>query len=185
MYGPVIEGERVRLLPPRAEWAAVYQRWFADMDVTRYLLSRHPPSLRQEEEFLEEAARDPNRVMWTIALKDADAAIGAIGIEKIDWRNGDAETGIMIGETGHWRRGYAGEARRLRTAYAFREPGLRKLWTGVWLPNAGSRRALEKAGYRQSGLLRRHGYVDGAWRDMWTAEVLREEWEREAACTDR
>jgi hypothetical protein len=35
MYGPVIEGERVRLLPPRAEWAAVYQRWFADMDVTR------------------------------------------------------------------------------------------------------------------------------------------------------
>ena len=162
MYGPVIEGERVRLVPPRAEWAAIYQRWFADMDVTRYLLSRQPPSLRQEEEFLEQAAQDPNRVIWAIALRDGDLVIGAAGIEKIDWRNGDAETGIMIGDKRHWRRGYAGEVMRLRTAYAFRELGLRKLWTGVWLPNQGSRRALENAGYRQCGLLRRHGYVDGA-----------------------
>ena len=76
---------------------------------------------------------------------------------------------------------------RLRTEYAFMELGLRKVWTGVWLPNHGSRRALEKAGYRQCGLMRRHVFLDGEWHDVWLAEVLREEWEqaREAACTGR
>src|SRR5215468_3648354 len=186
MFGPIIEGERVRLEPPRAEWAPFYQRWFADMEVTRYLLVRHPPTLRQEEEFLESAARDGTRVLWGITLVEDGSLIGAAGLEKIDWRNRDAESGIMIGEKRHWRRGYASEAMRLRTEYAFMELGLRKVWTGVWLPNHGSRRALEKAGYRQCGLLRRHAYVNGQWLDVWMAEVHREDWERRgAACTGR
>ena len=89
----------------------------------------------------------------------------------------------MIGDKSEWRRGYASEAMRLRTDYAFMELGLRKVWTGVWLPNAGSRRALEKAGYRQCGLMRRHVFVDGQWHDVWLAEVLREDWERESSCS--
>ena len=31
MFGPVIEGARVRLEPPRPEWSPIYQRWLADM----------------------------------------------------------------------------------------------------------------------------------------------------------
>ena len=38
MFGPVIEGARVRLEPPRPEWSPIYQRWLADMEVTRYLV---------------------------------------------------------------------------------------------------------------------------------------------------
>ncbi len=47
MFGPVIEGERVRLEPPRVVDAATFQRWFADMEVTRYLMHRNPPTLRR------------------------------------------------------------------------------------------------------------------------------------------
>jgi [ribosomal protein S5]-alanine N-acetyltransferase len=74
---------------------------------------------------------------------------------------------------------------RLRTDYAFLELGLRKVWTGVWLPNHGSRRALEKAGYRQCGLQRQHFFVDGQWLDVWLAEIHRDVWERarHAVCT--
>jgi RimJ/RimL family protein N-acetyltransferase len=188
MFGPVIEGEHVRLEPPRLEALALFQRWFADMNVTRYLAHRHPPSQRQEDAFLEEAAADANRVLWGIALRDGTEAgklIGATVLEKIDWRNRDAESGIMIGDTSEWRRGRASEAMRLRTAYAFLELGLRKVWTGVWLPNHGSRRALEKAGYRQCGLQRQHFFVNGQRLDVWLAEIHRDEWERarQAACT--
>ena len=187
MFGPVIEGERVRLEPPRSEHAATFQRWFADMEVTRYLLHRHPPTLRQEEDFLESAAEDRHRVLWVIVLRDGGKLIGATGLEKIDWRTRDAESGIMIGDRSEWRRGHASEAMRLRTEYAFQELGLRKVWTGVWLPNHGSRRALEKAGYRQCGLMRRHAFVDGRWLDVWLAEVHRDDWERarESACSAR
>ena len=44
MLGPIIEGERIRLEPPRAEFLPTYIRWFTDMTVTRYLLHRNPPT---------------------------------------------------------------------------------------------------------------------------------------------
>ena len=190
MFGPVIEGERVRLEPPKVEHAAIFQRWLADMEVTRYLVHRHPPTQRQEEHSLERAAEDPHRVLWAITLMEGEEAgklIGATGLERIDWRNRDAESGIMIGDKSEWRRGYASEAMQLRTEYAFLDLGLRKVWTSVWLPNHGSRRALEKTGYRQCGLMRRHVLVNGQWLDVWLAEIHRDHWEqaREAACTAR
>ena len=185
MFGPVIEGVRVRLEPPRPEWSPIYQRWLADMEVTRYLIQRNPPSVRQEEELLEKVAEDPNRVVWGIVLKDGGKLIGAIGLDKIDWRLRDAESGIMIGDKSEWRHGHASEAMRLRTEYAFMELGLRKIWTGVDMPNVGSRRALEKAGYRQCGIMRRHFFVSGRWVDVWMAEIHREDWlrAREATCS--
>jgi hypothetical protein len=42
MLGPVIEGERIRLEPPRPEYLPAYIRWFADMEVTQYILFRYP-----------------------------------------------------------------------------------------------------------------------------------------------
>jgi [ribosomal protein S5]-alanine N-acetyltransferase len=187
MFGPVIEGERVRLEPPRPEHSAAYLGWLADLEVTRYLRDRHPPTLRQDQESLERVAEDPHRVVWAIVLKDGGKLIGGTLLEKIDWRARDAESGIMIGDKSEWGRGYAGEVMRLRTEYAFMELGLRKVWTGVYLPNHGSRRALEKAGYRQCGLMRHHVFTHGQWHDVWLAEIDREDWERarEAACTAR
>ena len=56
MFGPVMAGERVRLEPPRGEYAPAYLRWFADRDVTRYLKVRYPTSLKKQEEWLEQMA---------------------------------------------------------------------------------------------------------------------------------
>ncbi len=183
MLGPVIEGERVRLEPPRPEHAHAYLGWLADMEVTRYLRTRFPPTLCQEEAALEKLAEDPHQIAWAITLKEGGKLIGATVLEKIDWRNRDAESGIMIGDRSEWGRGHASEVMRLRTEYAFMELGLRKVWTGVEVPNVASRRALEKTGYRQCGLLRRHFFVNGQWLDVWMAEIHREDWERARACS--
>jgi [ribosomal protein S5]-alanine N-acetyltransferase len=174
MYGPYIEGPRITLAPPAAAYAEDYLRWFADPQVTRYLLVRNPPSLEQEREFLAHRASDPSAIFWAILL--GERHIGATGIEAIDWRNRNARTGIVIGERDCWGQGYATEAMRLRTAYAFDELGLESLTTQVFAPNEASRRALLRAGYREVGWLRRHVYLEGAFHDVWLAEVLREEW---------
>jgi RimJ/RimL family protein N-acetyltransferase len=177
VLGPIIEGERVRLEPPRAEFLPLYVRWFADMEVTRYLLHRFPPTPKQEEEWLEATARDPHKIVWAIVLRESGKPLGATGIEQIDWRNRRGNSGIMIGERDEWGKGYATEAMRLRTRYAFRELGFEKITTSVILPNDASRRALERVGYRQCGVRRRHQLVDGVWRDAWLGEILREDWE--------
>ena len=177
MLGPVLEGERVRLEPPRPDYVPAYQRWFADMEVTRFLRHRFPLTLKHQEGWLERAAKDEHLVLWAIVLKDGARLVGNTALERISWRNRNAENGIVIGEKDAWGKGYATEAMQLRTRYAFRELGLETVYTHVVLPNDASRRALERAGYKQCGLWRRHYLVDGRWHDAWLGEILREEWE--------
>ncbi len=177
MLGPVLEGERVRLEPPRPEYLPAYQRWFADMEVTRYLLYRFPLTTKAEEEWLEAVGKDPQQVLWAIVLRHNGKLIGNTAIEKIDWRNRRGETGTVIGEKDEWGKGYAGESMRLRPRYAFRELGLETVTTLVVQRNDASRRGLERAGYRQCGLRRRYYFIDGRWHDAWQGEILKDEWE--------
>lgn len=179
MLGPVLEGERVRLEPPRTEHLATFIRWFADTDVTRYLLYRFPLSDKGEAEWYEQAAKDPHQVVWAIVARTSGRLVGATSLDRINWRDRRAESGLVIGEKDEWGKGYAGEAMRLRTRYAFRELGLEKVVTMVYGGNDASRRGLERAGYRQCGTYRRHAFVEGEWRDAWIGEILREEWEAE------
>jgi ribosomal-protein-alanine N-acetyltransferase len=177
MYGPILYGDRVRLEPPKPEYAPTYISWFADPKLTNYMLVRNPPSLHQEQEWLERMAPSQSDVVWAIVLRDTGMLIGNTGLHQIDWRHRHAHSGIIIGDPAQWGKGYATEAMRLRTAYAFRELGLEKVLSSVYLGNDGSRRALERAGYKQCGLLRRNRFIGGQWHDEWLGEVLREEWE--------
>jgi hypothetical protein len=67
----------------------------------------------------------------------------------------------------------------LRTEYAFRHLNLHKLKSGAIMDNEPSKRALQRAGYRQVGVEREESWRDGRWRDHWLCEVLRDDWERE------
>ncbi len=176
MYGPRIEGARVTLAPPAPEYAHVEDdlRWFRDPVVTRYLNLRNPQTREQHEEYRRLMARSETDVFWAIMLGERN--IGNMGIHNIDWRNRSAKTGIVIGEKDCWGHGYAVEAMRLRTAYAFNELGLETITTNVYGPNEASRRALQRAGYHTVGWLRRHIYLEGAFHDVWLGEVVRDEW---------
>ncbi len=85
MYGPVIEGKLVRLRPPRPDDAAEMTTWFEDMEVTRFLLLRTPPSIDFEKEWLDKMARDPDAVLWIV--EHEGRMVGNTGILFIDWNN--------------------------------------------------------------------------------------------------
>jgi [ribosomal protein S5]-alanine N-acetyltransferase len=177
VYGPVIAGERIRLEPPRLEYAPTYMRWFADRAVTRYMMVRHPTSLKKQEEWLEEMAASPEAVLWALVRAEDGGLIGNISLFKIVWRHHHGELGYVIGEREQWGKGCATEAVKLATAYAFLELDLEKVFASVIAPNEASRRALERNGYRQCALFRRDRYVEGRWHDLWVGEILREEWD--------
>ena len=69
----------------------------------------------------------------------------------------------------------------LRTAFCFRELNLHKIRTRAFMENEASKRALQKAGYRESGIQREEFYREGRWHDCWMGEVLREDWEKAQA----
>jgi RimJ/RimL family protein N-acetyltransferase len=176
MFGPLLRGEKVTLRPARENDAEDFVRWFADMEVTRFLSRRMAITLQQEQEFLKKLGESKDDVWWVL---EADGkAIGATGIHRIDWIDANATTGIMIGEKDHWRKGYATEAMQLRTRYAFRELNLHKLLTEVDTDNEASKKALERNGYKAVGIRREQTFREGKWKDRWLGEVLRDDWEK-------
>jgi len=177
MYGPVMVGERVRLEPPRLEYAPTYIRWFADRAVTRYLMVRYPNSLKQQEEWLEQMAASQDDVLWAMARAVDGGLIGNVGFHRISWRHHHGELGYVIGERDQWGKGCATEAVKLATEYAFLELGFEKVFATVIVGNEASRRALERNGYRRCALFRRDRYLEGRWHDLWVGEILREEWD--------
>ncbi|GAC1318952.1 MAG: GNAT family protein [Chloroflexota bacterium] len=174
MFGPILRGEIVSLEPPCHDDLHLYPRWLANRQVTDTLLRQFVPSPQQEEEWFNNAAADQCGVTWRIVA--AGRAIGGTGIHGIDWINRHGITGLFIGETSEWRKGYAREAVGLRTAYAFRDMGLERLESESMVDNIGMHRALEKAGYAKIGRRRHYIYRNGQWHDVFIFEVLRDEW---------
>ncbi len=179
MFGPILRGEKVTLRPPDDTDAARFIAWFADTEVTRYLANAFPLSLQGEEEAIKRMGEAKDTVWWVIEAEGK--AIGATGIHRVDWINAHAITGTIIGDKSCWRKGYGSEAMALRTDYAFRQLNLHKLKSETFMENEPSKRALQKAGYRQVGVYREDFWRDGGWHDHWLAEVLRTDWEKQQA----
>jgi RimJ/RimL family protein N-acetyltransferase len=175
MYGPIIEGRLVRLEPPSAELAPLYCRWLADPDVNLYTL-RFPPSPKMAEGWLEKAATSDTDVLWMLTVEGRP--LGASQIDTINWHHRRGDIAFTIGEKAAWGKGYATEAVRLMTRFAFDELNLEKLCGEAIADNVGSIRAMEKAGYAQYGRARKHFYQNGHWSDTWFGEILREEWDQ-------
>jgi ribosomal-protein-alanine N-acetyltransferase len=174
MYGPVIQGKLVRLRPPRPEDAALMITWFEDLEVTRFIKLRNPPSAEAEKEFLDKMARDETVVFWTV--EHEDKVVGGTSIVAIDWRNGHGTTGTVIGDKAAWGKGLARELMQLRARYAFTQLPLRKLKSAYMEGNEASGRAQAAAGYREVGRYRADRFVDGKWIDLILTEVHREDW---------
>jgi RimJ/RimL family protein N-acetyltransferase len=176
VYGPVLEGKLVRLRPPRVDDAEVAITWFEDMEVTRFVLRRHPPSREEEKEWLERMARDQDQVVWMVERKGV--LVGTTAIHAISWKNGSGTTGTIIGDKSSWGKGVGREVMQLRTHYAFTQLPLRKLKSAYFDGNEASAKAQSAAGYREVGRYRADVFIDGEWRDQILTEVLREDWEK-------
>jgi RimJ/RimL family protein N-acetyltransferase len=176
MYGPVIRGKLLVLRPPKPDEAAAMITWFEDMEVSRFLKLRFPPSLDAEKEFLDRAARDPDHIFW--AIEHDGRLVGGTSIVRIDWKHGHGTTGTVIGDKKAWGKGLARELMRLRADYAFSQLPLRTLRSGYLEGNVASARAQKAAGYKEVGRWHDDHFVDGKWVDHILTELRREDWEQ-------
>jgi len=176
MYGPVIEGELVRLRPPKPEDAAVIITWFEDLEVTRFILLRFPPSIEMEMEWLDRMAKSQDDIVWLV--EHEGRAVGVTAIHQINWKNGSGTTGTTIGDRSLWGKGFGREVMQLRCRFAFTQLPLRKLKSAYFDGNDASAKAQAAAGYREVGRYRADQFIDGSWVDQIITEVLREDWEK-------
>jgi RimJ/RimL family protein N-acetyltransferase len=176
MHGPVIRGKVVVLRPPKPDEVGEIAAWFEDMEVTRFLKLRNPPSVEAEKEFLERTARDPNVIWW--AVEHDGRLVGGTGIHAIDWKHGFGTTGTVLADKSVWGKGLGRELMQLRAEYAFTQTPLRALRSGYIEGNVASGRAQRSAGYKEVGRWHDDAFVDGKWLDHILTELLREDWEK-------
>lgn len=125
----------------------------------------HPYSIADAEIFVAKSQAEDPRRNFAICLDDEP--IGSIGIiPGTDIYRKSAEVGYWLGEP-YWGRGYASEAIRGFTDWAFGHYDLVRLFASVFTYNEASARALEKAGFTREATSRCAAIKDGKIFDEW------------------
>ena len=172
----MIASGRVYLRPFEPSDAELYRRWRADADPMSLAGWHHraPMSLAEVEHRISKFVTDPSDdfVTFLICLVEDDRPIGEAMLGSIDRRNGSAELGIFIGESGEWGKGYGTDAVNAITDFGFAELRLERIWLNVWTENPRAQRAYEKAGFRHEGSLRDAAFVHGGRDDQLVMGLL-------------
>jgi ribosomal-protein-alanine N-acetyltransferase len=158
----VLETPRLRLTPLALADAPAVYAYASDPEVARYVTWRPHASLADAEAFVRAAGAEPSTHVWALR------ASGGPGAPPGGWSLDQAplmgvfEFSAEAPELGSvhyvlarpvWGRGLATEAVRAVLAWAFDAlPGLRAVQTTAAEANVGSRRVLEKCGFRAAGV---------------------------------
>jgi RimJ/RimL family protein N-acetyltransferase len=74
------------------------------------------------------------------------------------------------------RKGYCTEAVEIMVDYLFLSKDIVRIQAHTDVRNIASQKVLEKAGFKKEGIIRKHAFVRGEWRDWPLYSILREEW---------
>ena len=166
---------RVKLRPLDSSDAHALNPILRDGRATRFL----PAWVRRAtgRQFVARVSGEQRRgegVAFAIVPLGSEKAIGQVRL--FHWSPADrvAELGFWIRRK-HWGRGFGTEAVRLACRYGFRAMSLHRIEAVVLVGNEGSKRALEKVGFRTEGRSRRSHLLTGRWTDAWRLGLLREE----------
>jgi RimJ/RimL family protein N-acetyltransferase len=170
-----LKGERVRLVPSEPGLHLENAlRWLNDPEITAALDQGFFITRRQEEAFFERLAADRETTLHWALLDENERHIGFIALHQIRWQARCAVGGLVIGAKDAWSRGYATDAVRTRSRFAFEQMGLHRI-EGHTI-NPAMRRVYEKCGYQAEGLARKKVWRDARWHDVFLCSLLDEDY---------
>lgn len=173
-----IVGERVALGPLRRDLVPLYTRWINDLDATRMLgLAPGPMTEEKELEWFEGQAKSEDSMAFTAYERETLQPIGNTSLFEVDFRNGSAVFGILIGEPAFRGKGYGTETTRLMLDYAFTALGLHSVMLTVFAFNPAGVRAYQKAGFKEFGRRRECRRMGGRLYDEVYMDCLASEFE--------
>lgn len=181
------KGKKICLVPmDKARHLENSTAWINDHEVAQYLLVYRPMTRQEEEAWFDKIAQDTSSIHFAIETHEGEH-IGNTTLAKIDWKNGSATTGTVIGNKNYWGKGFGTDAKMVLLHYAFVVAGLRKVCSAVIDYNERSLRTQLKCGYQIEGRQRQHLFREGAWRDEILLGVFEHEWRErwEAYCANQ
>ncbi len=172
----IVSDEEIRLAPFEPEDADIYRSWVNDEALSTLLGRALPVSLEQHEAWYRQTVQDPKNAVFAVRTLKDDRYLGNVWLHNIHWINRNAELRILLGEAKVQGRGYGTRACRLLLKFAFAKLGLNKVYLYVSARNPRAKKAFEKSGFREEGLLREEFFLDGEFSDVVRMAVLRSQW---------
>lgn len=173
---------KLKLLPPNPERVALYYKWRQDATAQRFnplgqlsldaIQNRLAKASAMLTDFEAQAVTE-----YFFFAQWGDEIVGHFALKEVNYKMQTAEFAYGIAAE-HRDRGLATPLLKTATQKVFAETPLRKLIGYVHVDNLASRRAVERAGYRQEGLLREHCIIQGKPADQALYGLLREEFRR-------
>jgi ribosomal-protein-alanine N-acetyltransferase len=150
-----------------------YASWMNDYEITRFLESRWKYQTTESVlDFVRYINKSDHDILFGIFLQTEKKHIGNIKIGNINWIHRNADVGLLIGDRNSWGKGYASDAIKLVTTYAFEALNLHKLIAGIYKGNEGSYKAFLKAGWSDIGIMKEHRFFEGKYVDEYLVEIL-------------
>lgn len=180
-----LETPRLILREHRLEDLEALHAMLSDPAVTWYLPDMYRERIDEIEAYLRSVMRDAEaamRLRFNLIVQARDGGVvGSVGLHAIDTAPDGAHYGLgYFIRHDCWNRGYATEAARAALNYLFGHSAWR-VSASCLAENLGSRRVLEKCGMTQEGLLKRHTWHDGQWKDCAVYAILRDEYTEKRA----
>ncbi|PIR86501.1 hypothetical protein COU13_00585 [Candidatus Kaiserbacteria bacterium CG10_big_fil_rev_8_21_14_0_10_43_70] len=171
-----LPGKKVNLCLLERKDIRQITHWINDSDVTQYLVSYRPMLAEEEEGWYEKLVGSEKNFVFRLESNDSDRTFfGTMGIHGIDYRQGTAGTGALIGNPSYRGKWFGTDAKMTLLYWAFTELNLRKVCSHVLATNPRSKRYLEKTGYREVGCYRKHVLHKGEFVDEYIMEVFKED----------
>ncbi|MFJ5678502.1 GNAT family N-acetyltransferase [Streptomyces sp. NPDC093097] len=169
---PVLEGERIRLVPLADRHAAAFHATFQDPETRRLTGTHRDWTLPELQEWVTACGTRTDRLDLAVEDRATGDYLGDLTLSQIDPDNahGSFRIALVPAATG---RGLGPEAIRLLLGHAFDKVGLHRVELEVFAFNERARRSYEKCGFVMEGRMREALRWDGAWHDVLMMAALR------------
>jgi RimJ/RimL family protein N-acetyltransferase len=175
---PVVHGRRTFLRAAERSDIPAIVPWFNDYAISRFITTRAPMSMAQEERWYDSMLERQGTSAWffLICRLGDDTPIGSIGLFEVDPTNGSAGIGISLGDPANFGQGLGTDALEALLDFGFGRLRLERLWLDVYDFNERAIRSYEKVGFVREGVARHGAYRDGVFVDVVAMAILRDEW---------
>jgi [ribosomal protein S5]-alanine N-acetyltransferase len=167
---PTLETERFVLRQIKQDDSKEIFQYFSKDEVTKFYDLESFTNIEQAEELIHrwnQRFENNQGIRWGITLRSEGSVIGTCGFHGWAKNHCKIEIGYELTPE-YWQQGFMTEVIPKIIEFGFNNLGLNRIEAFVEPENIGSRKVLEKVGFREEGILKEHFY----WRNRFVDNVL-------------
>lgn len=187
-----LETEKIRFRQIEEEDLPTLRDWRNDSELRKRMREYAPLNMLNQKNWFE-SLQDRKNIMFGIEARPQivqlypdcpetikvtqPRLIGICGLVHIGWKNRCAETSLYIGENNFTKREYYRHVAYLLCEYAFRELGLHRFWSEVYLIDNVWIDMYQDWGFKVDGIVRDTYWWNGKWHNSALISMIEQEWE--------